>query len=101
VIATLADLLGDLHRDVCIEAACTLGRMGRAEALPVLRQALRQAPGLRVIEAVPPVSDEECVVLLGRLARGSAQDLATAAADALEAVEHPLAARLIGQLQTR
>jgi hypothetical protein len=73
--------------------------MGRAEALPVLRQALRQAPGLRVIEAVPPVSDEECVVLLGRLARGSA--LATAAADALEAVEHPLAARLIGQLQTR
>ena len=101
VIATLADLLGDLHRDVCIEAACALGRMGRAEALPVLRQALRQAPGLRVIEAVPPVADEECVVLLGRLARGSAQDLATAAADALEAVEHPLAARLIGQLQAR
>jgi hypothetical protein len=98
VVATLVDLLGDLHRDVCLEAACALGRMGRAEALPVLRQALRQAPTRQVIEAVPPVADEESIVLLGRIARGSA-DLNSAAFAALEAMEHPLAARLLEQVR--
>jgi HEAT repeat protein len=98
VIVTLTDLLGDLHSDVCIGAACALGRMGRPEALPVLRQALLQAPSQQVIEAVPPVADEECMVMLGRIARGS-RDLGSAAITALEAVEHPRAARLLEHLR--
>jgi hypothetical protein len=98
VVATLTDLLGDLHRNVCIEAACALGRMGRAEAVPVLKRALRQAPSVQVIEAVPAVADEECIVLLGRMAGVSATDLAVAARHALEAVEHPLAAKLLERL---
>jgi HEAT repeats len=69
VTATLVDLLGDLNRDVSVEAACALGRMGRPESVPQLKHALRLAPSLRVIEAVAAVADEECVVLLGRLAR--------------------------------
>jgi hypothetical protein len=85
VTAILVDLLGDLNRDVCMEAACALGRMGRPEAAPLLKHALRQAPSVPAIEAVAPVADEECVVLLGRLA--------------LEAVEHPLAARLLERMR--
>ena len=99
VISTLSGLFDDLHRDVCIEAACALGRMGRPEAAPLLKQALRQAPSQRVIEAMPPIADEECVVLLGRIARTSPPDLAAAARHALEAVEHPLAARLLERLR--
>jgi hypothetical protein len=48
-----------------------------------------------VIEAVPPIADEECVVLLGRLVRSAAPELAAAARDALDATEHPRAARLL------
>ena len=99
VTAILVDLLGDLNRDVCVAAACALGRMGRPEATPLLKHALRQAPSLRVIEAVAPVADEECVVLLGRLARGAQEDLAAAACDALEAVAHPIAARLLERIR--
>jgi HEAT repeat protein len=95
VIDVLIDLLGDLNRNVCIEAACALGRMGQAEALPALKLALRQAPSAGAIEAVTPLADVECVVLLGRLARGLGADLAVAAAAALDAVEHPLARRLL------
>jgi HEAT repeats len=98
VITTLAELLDDLHRDVCIEAACALGRMGRPEAAPLLKQALRRAASQLVIEAIPPVADEECVVLLGRIARAS-PDLAAAARDALAAIEAPLAARLLERLR--
>ena len=82
-----------------MEAACALGRLGRPEAAPLLKHALRQTPSLRVIEAVAPVADEECVVLLGRLAREAPEDLAAAARDALEAVEHPLAVRLLERLR--
>ncbi len=99
VAAVLVDLLGDLNHDVCMEAACALGRMGRPEAVPPLKHTLRQAPSVRVIEAVAPIADEECVVLLGRLARDAPEDFAAAARDALEAVEHPLAARLLERIR--
>ena len=98
VIVTLTDLLGDLHRHVSMAAACALGRMGRPEARPLLKQALREAPSPPVIEAVPPVADEECVVLLGRLASASSE-LSAAALDALEAIQHPLAERLSAHLR--
>jgi HEAT repeats len=96
---TLIDLLGDLDRGVCVEAACALGRMGWPEALPALRLALRHAPSARVIESAPPVADDECVVLLGRIASGPDAGLAAAAAAALEVVEHPLATRLLARLR--
>jgi hypothetical protein len=99
VILTLIDLLSDLHCKVSIAAACTLGPMGRAEAAPVLKRALREAPSIRVIEAVPAIADEECIVLLGRIAQG-ATDLAAVAYCALEEVEHPRAKRLLERLQT-
>jgi hypothetical protein len=74
------------------------GHLGRPEAAPPLKFALRQAPSLRVIEAAPPIADEECIVLLGRIARAGPPDLAAAAYNALEAVEHPMAARLLERL---
>jgi hypothetical protein len=98
IVATLIDLLSDLHREVSIAAACALGRMGRPEAAPLLKQALRQSPSLPVIEAVPPIADEECIVLLGRIARSSS-DLNAAACDALDAIEHPVAERLAARLR--
>jgi hypothetical protein len=98
VVTTLVDLLGDLHRNVSLEAACSLGRMGRLEGALLLRQALRQAASREVIEAAAPIADEECVVLLGRIARSPARDLADAARAALEVVEHPLATRLLERL---
>lgn len=98
IIATLMDLLGDLHRNVNMAAACALGRMGRTEARPLLKLTLRQAPSLAVIEAVPPIADDECIVLLGRVASASPK-LAAAARDALEAIQHPLAERLSARLR--
>jgi hypothetical protein len=98
VVTTLTDLLGDLNHNVHIEAACALGHMSRPEALPVLKRALRAAPNAQVIAAVPPIADEECIVVLGRLARGPAKELAAAAIEALETVEHPVAKRLLEQL---
>jgi hypothetical protein len=98
IVPTLIDLLGDLHGDVSTAAACALGRMGHAEARPILKQALRQAPSVPVIEAVPPIADEECVVLLGRIA-GAMPDMAAAAFDAIEAIDHPVAARTLERLR--
>jgi hypothetical protein len=99
VIATLTDLLGDLHADIRTGAACALGRMGRAQAVPLLKLVLGQAPTLPVIQAVAAVADQDCIVLLGRIAEGAAPDLAAAAVAALEAVEHPLAARRLALLR--
>jgi hypothetical protein len=48
-----------------------------------------------VIEAAAPIADEECVVLRGRIARSASPELAAAARDALDATEHPLAAKLL------
>jgi hypothetical protein len=94
VIVTLIDLLSDLHCQVSLAAACALGRMGRVEAAQVLKRALREAPSVQVIEAVSAIADEECIVLIGRIAQG-ASDLAAMAYGALEEVEHPLAGRLL------
>ena len=92
------DLLGDLHADVRTEAACALGRIGSTQAVPLLKLTLSQAPTVPVIKAVAGVADEDCIVLLGRIAEGPAPDLAAAAVEALEAVEHPLAERRLERL---
>ena len=98
VITTLAELLDDLHRDVCIEAACALGRMGRAGGRAAAQTGAAPGSIPACDRGVPPVADEECIVLLGRIARAS-PDLAAAACDALAAIEAPLAARLLERLR--
>jgi HEAT repeat protein len=89
-ISLLIDLLDDLQPNVGMAAACALGRLGRAEARPVLLRLLRDQPSPEIIDAIVPVADEDCVVLLGRVAR-LAPDQADATLDALEAIDHPRA----------
>jgi HEAT repeats len=68
-LGLLIELLGDLHAEVATAAAVTLGRLGRAEARPLLIALLRRQPSAEVVEALGPIADEEAVVALGRIAR--------------------------------
>ena len=54
---------------LCASAACALGRLGRPEVRGPLVRLLRVAPTLDVIDAVTAVADEECMILLARIAR--------------------------------
>ena len=93
VIALLIGLLDDRDRTVANSAACALGRLGRSDARPALKQLLRERPSKDVVELVSAIADEECMVLLGRLAR-TTPDLADAAIDALESIDHPRASAI-------
>ena len=84
-IPLLAELLDDADRVVAREAACALGRMGRTEARPALLRLLREAPSAAVIDSASAVADEECLVILGRIAR-TRPDLADAALAALDSI---------------
>lgn len=87
-VPLLVELLGDPDAAVRMAAACALGRMGRIEGRPMLTQLLRIAPSAEVIDAVIGVADEDCIVLLARVARtGTA--LAPLAAAALDQLDHP------------
>jgi len=86
MIVILIDLLDDLDRRVAISAASALGRMGRIEARPLLKGLLRDDPSEGVIDAVSSIADEECGVLLGRIAR-SRPALADAALVSLENID--------------
>jgi len=83
LILILVDLLVDLDRRVATSAASALGRMGRIEARPILKSLLRDDPSDEAIDAVSSIADEECAVLLGRIAR-SGSVLADAAFISLE-----------------
>ncbi len=96
-VPLLLDLLDDSHGEVKAAAACALGRLGRREALPALIRLLEHAPSPDVIEAVPAIADEDCVVLLARLVR-TMPDLADTALEALEMIDHPRAAQLLPAL---
>jgi hypothetical protein len=93
VMKLLVDLLADADRGVAREAALALGRMGRDEARPALKRLLREAPSPAVIDAAIAVADEECLVILGRLARAQ-PELADAALDALDGAESSRAATI-------
>jgi hypothetical protein len=97
LVPRLLELARDAAGEVRAAAACALGRMGRHEALPMLRRLLREAPSDAVIEAAAAVADEDCVVLLGRIAR-TRPDLAEAATDALAMIDHPRARQLLQSL---
>jgi hypothetical protein len=58
--------------------------------VPFLASLLRQGPSEDVIDAVSVIADEECIVLLGRIAR-STSPLSDAALNALENIDHPRA----------
>lgn len=92
-VPVLVELLEDLDGAVRTAAACALGRMGRVEGRPALAQLLRIAPTAEVIDAVSRVADEDCVILLARIARGNTA-LATKAAVALDHLDHPRAIAL-------
>ena len=51
------------------------------------RRLLREEPSEVVIDAVSSVADEECIVLLGRIAR-SMPALSDVALDTLESIDH-------------
>ena len=84
-IPLLIELLDDPDHVVAREAACALGLMGRHEARPLLLRLLREQPSAAIIDAVSGVADEECLVVIGRIAR-TEPDLADAALAALEAI---------------
>jgi uncharacterized protein YjbI with pentapeptide repeats len=97
--APLNELLDDLHPYVAMAAACALGRLGRSEARPLLVHLLREEPSAELIDAIAPIADEECIVLLGRAAR-TRPDLSEAVLDALDAIDHPRAEKIAGQIRT-
>lgn len=86
LIAILIDLLNDLDRRVVTSAAFALGRMGRIEARPILKSLLKGEPSEDVVDAVSSIADEECLVLLGRIARRNPA-LADAALNSLENID--------------
>ena len=63
----------------------------------MLASLLREEPSEVVIDAVSSVADEECIVLLGRVAR-TMPDLSAAALDALDAIDHPRALRILTEI---
>jgi len=100
MVTRLRDLLDDLQRPVRMAAACALGLMGYNEVRPLLTCYLREEPSAKLIEAVAPIADEECVILLARIAR-TMPHLYEAALDSLEAIEHPRAARLAAEIRQK
>jgi HEAT repeat protein len=94
VIATLVDLLSDLHGEVHAAAACALGRLGRTETRPMLLRLLDRTPDRNVVEALAAIADDDTVVLLGRWARTRSPALREAVIAALEECETPLAAKV-------
>jgi HEAT repeat protein len=98
LISILIDLLDDLDRTVVTSAAFALGRMGRIEARPILKSLLEDDPSEDVIEAVPTIADEECLVLLGRIARSSSA-LADAALNGLENIDDHRAITIAGAIR--
>lgn len=96
-LEVLRELADDGDGDVRIAAACALGRLGRREARPALARLLRDAPSAEVVEAIPAIADEDCIILLGRIGR-SRPALADAARDALEMIDHPRARQIVDAL---
>lgn len=97
-IPRLRELLDDVHPEVRTAGACALGQMGRIEARAPLARHLRETPSPEFIDAIVPVADEECVILLGRIGR-TTPGLTAAALDALDAIGHPRAQKIAAHLR--
>jgi HEAT repeat protein len=99
LVALMVGLLGDLDPTVARSAACALGHMGKIEARPLLKSLLRKAPTEDVIDAVASIADEECVVLLGRIAR-AIPTLADLALVSLENIDEPRAGAIAAAIRS-
>jgi HEAT repeat protein len=97
VAARLVILLNDVDQTVARSAACALGHMGRIEARPMIKSLLRSAPSVDAINAAASIGDDECVVLLGRIARAG-MGLSGAALNALESIDDPRAAKIVAAI---
>ena len=97
-IPLLVELLDDADHVVAREAACALGRMGRSEGRPLLLRLLRERPSAAVIDAVSGTADEECLVVIGRIAHRE-QTLADATLAALETIGSPRAMTIAAAAQ--
>ena len=94
VLQVLLDLADDGDRKVRLAAACALGRMGRREARQAFVRLLRDTPSAEIIDAIPAIADEDCVILLGRLIH-TQPTLSDAAREALEMIDHPRARQIL------
>jgi HEAT repeat protein len=94
----LVVLLSDADQTVARSAACALGQMGRIEARPMIKSLLRGTPSVDAIDAAAAIADDECLVLLGRIARAGV-GLAGAALNALESLDDPRAAKIVAAAQ--
>ena len=95
--ALLASLLEDLNPGVAGEAAKALARMGRPDGRRRLLDLLAQQPDADLLSAIAVIADDECAVLLGRVAR-SHPPLRDAAVQALDSIETPRAAAVLESL---
>ena len=59
----------------------------------MLLRLLQHGPSAVVIDAISAIADEECLVILGRIAR-TTPDLADAALEALESIGSPAAIKI-------
>ena len=98
LLSILIELLDDLDQTVVTSAAFALGRMGKIEARPILKSLLEEHPSEEVIDAVTSIADEECLVLLGRIARSSSA-LADVALNGLENVDDCRAFTIAGAIR--
>jgi HEAT repeat protein len=96
----LVILLNDVDHTVARSAACALGSMGRIEARPMIKSLLRSTPSVDAIDAATSIADDECVVLLGRIARAGT-GLAGAALNALDSIDDPRAAKIVAAVHDR
>jgi hypothetical protein len=72
--------------------------MGRSEVRGLLVAYLREEPTAEIIDAIAPVADDECLVLLGRVAR-STPHLSERAVEALHSSDHPRGEKIIAALR--
>jgi HEAT repeat protein len=96
----LIELLDDPRSEVAFAAAVALGRIGRAEARPLLMGLLRREPSAEIVDALARIADEEVIVTFGRVARAM-PDLAQPILDALDQLEDFRAARVATALRAR
>jgi len=97
-IPRLTELLGDLHPQVQLAAACALGRMGQSVACQRLLIALREAPSTAIVAALAPIADEAVMVHLGQVAR-QRPELLSCVLDVLDDLDHPHAKRIAAGLR--
>jgi hypothetical protein len=99
LISVIIELVGDVDPTIARPAAIALGHMGRSEARPLLKSLLRKAPTEDVIDAVASIADEECEVLLGRIARAIPRLKDTALAS-LESIDDPRAGAIAAAIRS-